>query len=70
MTDRIKGLTVALHTDIRDDDCQPLIDAILMIKGVVGVESNVSDPNDYFVKKQLKFELYQGLHDKINELLV
>lgn len=69
MTDRIKGLAVALEVDIREDDCQPLIDAILMMKGVVGVEANVKNTDDYYMKKQLKRELYKGFYDKMNELL-
>jgi uncharacterized protein (UPF0264 family) len=69
MTNRIKGLEVALECDIREDDCQQLIDAILMIKGVASVKTNVSNHNDFYIKQQLKRELYKGFHDKIAELL-
>jgi hypothetical protein len=63
MTDRIKGLTVALTHNIRVDDCQRIIDAIKMVKGVEGVEMHVADPMDYIAKQQLKSEL----RDKILE---
>ena len=63
MTDRIKGLTVALAQNIREDDCQPIIDAIKMIKGVEGVILHVADPMDYIAKQQVKNEL----RDKIFE---
>jgi len=63
MTDRIKGLTVALTHNIRDDDCQCIIDAIKMVKGVEGVEMHVADPMDYITKQQVKSEL----RDKIVE---
>ena len=39
MTDRIKGLTVLLEPDKRDDDTEYIINAIRMIKGVVSVKS-------------------------------
>ena len=43
MTDRIKGLTVTLDPDIREDDAQAIIDAIKMVKGVGDVETHVAD---------------------------
>lgn len=43
MTDRIHSLTVVLDHDMRDDDIQPLIDAIKMMKGVRTVDTHVSD---------------------------
>lgn len=57
MTDRIKGLTVSLTHDIRDDDCQPIIDAIKMIKGVAGVEMHVTDQNDYMARQHVREDL-------------
>lgn len=63
MTDRIKGFTVALTHDIRDDDCERIVDAIKMIKGVAGVAVHVADPSDYMARKQVKSEL----QDKIFE---
>ena len=63
MTDRIKGLTVALTHDIRADDCQQIIDAIQMVKGVEGVEMHIACPMDYITKQQVKAEL----RDKILE---
>ena len=47
MTDRIKGLTVALDRDYRDDDVQAVVDAIMMIKGVKGVTTSVVEMEDY-----------------------
>ena len=43
MTDRIHSLTVVLKRDMRDDDAQPLMDAIGMLRGVLSVEGHVSD---------------------------
>jgi hypothetical protein len=43
MTDRISAVTVVLEQDIRDDDVQPLLDAIQMLKGVLSVTAHVAD---------------------------
>jgi len=63
MTDRIKSLTVVLSDDIREDDCQSLMDAILMLKGVISVGSQVSDMNHYTAKIQVKAKLRQRIFD-------
>ena len=57
MTDRIKGLTVSLTQDIRDDDCQPIIDAIRMIKGIEDVALHVTEIDDWMARKHVKGEL-------------
>ncbi len=57
MTDRIKGLTVSLTHDIRNDDCQAIIDAIKMVKGVEAVEMHVTDLDDWMARKHVKSEL-------------
>jgi hypothetical protein len=38
MTDRHAGYLVTLDTNVRDDDAQPTIAAILQIKGVLSVD--------------------------------
>jgi len=64
MTDRLKGLVVAFETDIREDDAQCIIDAILMIKGVCGVSMHVSNPDDYMNRMLIK----QEVRDKLLQL--
>jgi len=64
MTDRIKGLTVSLTHDIRDDDCESIINAIKMIKGVAAVELHVSNSNDWMARQHVKEEM----RDKIFQL--
>lgn len=61
MTDRIKGLTVVLAEDIRDDDCQLIIDAILMLRGVAAVETLVANPSDYIDRARIRRELMSKL---------
>lgn len=43
MTDRVSGFTVVLDHDIRDDDIEPVLNAIRMVKGVIAVEAIVAD---------------------------
>ena len=57
MTDRIKGLSVSLTHDIRDDDCECIINAIKMIKGVSNVKPHISNINDWMARQHIKEEL-------------
>lgn len=57
MTDRINSLTVVLGKDIREDDVQVLINAILLMTPVIGVEKNVADPVSYTAETRAKYEL-------------
>lgn len=68
MTDRIKGLTVTLKDDMREDDCDFIINAITMIKGVVSVDSHVSGTDHHMAKRQLKSELRQKVFKILEEL--
>jgi hypothetical protein len=61
MTDRYHSLTVVLEHDIRDDDAQPLIEAIKMMKGVLGVAGEVSDSGNYVAEMRVKSELSKKL---------
>lgn len=43
MSDRVNALTVILEHDLRDEDLEPVINAILHIKGVLKVRTHVAD---------------------------
>lgn len=47
MSDRVNSITIVLEKDIRDDDAQPLIDAIKQFKGVVSVSPNITNPDTH-----------------------
>jgi len=68
MTDRIKGFTVSLTHDIRDDDCEVIINAIKMIKGVADVELHVVDPDDWMARKHVKEELRNKIFEWFKNL--
>lgn len=63
MTDRIKGLTVVLDHNIRDDDSEAIVHAILMIRGVVAVSRHVADPDHYMAVTKAKSEIEKKFHD-------
>ncbi len=47
MTDRIKGVLITFENDIRDDQAQPIIEALKMIKGVSIVKPYITGIEDY-----------------------
>lgn len=61
MTDRINTLTVVLEQPIRDDDCQELIAAIKLLRGVLTVEANVANPSDYAAQSRALLEIRRKL---------
>lgn len=63
MTDRVKGLVVALETDIREDDVQVLVNAIKMLRGVLAVETKVADMDDWVNRSRIQSELRAKLFE-------
>jgi hypothetical protein len=61
MTDRLDTLTVALETDMREDDAQALISAIQQLRGVLKVEGNVTDPAAWLSYARVRRELTDKL---------
>lgn len=57
MTDRIQSLTVVLDRDMRADDTESLIAAILHLKGVASVGNNVVSVGDFVAQARAKREL-------------
>lgn len=67
MTARIKGFTVTLERDIRDDDFQRIREAVEMVKGVLHVEPSISTVDDHMVKTRLKFDITRNILKLIDE---
>jgi hypothetical protein len=61
VTERIHSLTVILSEDMREDDAKALIDAVLMLKGVGGVATNVADVASYMAEQRARNELGEKL---------
>jgi len=67
MTDRVKGFTVTLERDIRDDDFQQILEAVEMIKGVLHVEPVLVTHQDHMVKTRLKHDITMNILKLIDE---
>jgi len=61
MTDRYYALTVVLEKDMRDDDAESIINAIGMIKGVLSVKGNISNPETWVAEERARIDLGQKL---------
>jgi hypothetical protein len=58
---RSNYLTVTLERGIREDDAEPLIEAIKLIRGVVNVAINADDPESFSAESRVKSELQKKL---------
>ena len=67
MTDRIKGLTVTLDPNIREDDAQAIIDAVSMIKGVANVETHVTDIDHYMAVASARITMEKDIFELIKK---
>jgi len=67
MSDRIRTLTVVLDKDYRDDDCEHIINAILMVKGVISVDPHINNLQDYVARSTSTHDLGMKIIDVINE---
>uniref|UniRef100_A0A6M3IZC8 Uncharacterized protein n=1 Tax=viral metagenome TaxID=1070528 RepID=A0A6M3IZC8_9ZZZZ len=63
MTDRYHSLTVVFDQDIRDDDVEPILIAIKMIKGVLSVKPKVADMDSYMAEERVRNDLGKKLWD-------
>lgn len=61
MTDRVHSLTVALEHDIRDDDVEPLIQAIRMLRGVLSVTGEVVTSETWMAQERARKQLGEQL---------
>jgi hypothetical protein len=66
MTDRTNYLTVVLDGTYREDDVESITDAIAMIKGVIDVKINVTDPIEYMAVSSAKHDLRKKLYEVLN----
>jgi hypothetical protein len=67
MTDRIKGFTVTLSNDIREDDFQEIVNAVKMIRGVCHIEPSIVTTHDHMNRVRIKTELLGDIYKLMNE---
>ena len=67
MTARVKGFTVTLEHDIREDDFQRILEAVEMIVGVMHVEPVLRTSDDFIVRQRLKHDITRNILKVIDE---
>lgn len=68
MTDRIKGFTVVLEKDIREDDFELYMQSISLLKGVQQVIPHETDHRDIIQEIRTKSEMKSALYELIKNL--
>jgi len=63
MTDRINFLTVSIEDGMTAQDCQDIVKAVSMIKGVLGVGLNVETPGYWDAREKERIELRRKLDE-------
>jgi hypothetical protein len=61
MSDRYNYLTVILEQDLKDEDAEPLIEAIKQFRGVLSVTPNVSDTTALLAEERARSKLTEKL---------
>ena len=62
MTTRLKGFTVALEHDIREDDAEAIKNAIEALRFVQAVKPIEADSGDWINRSRIKNELREKLY--------
>lgn len=68
MSDRVKGFVVALDKNYREEDIEKIKQAIMQIKGVIGVKENVANADDYIIKVRIARKVQGRLYEIAEEL--
>lgn len=70
MTSRYNSVTVTFDQEIREDDIEPLSNAILMLKGVIAVDPSDSGIEHIVAKRQVANDIREDLYKLINKWLM
>lgn len=68
MTNKVKGFTVTLEEDFREDDVERIMNAIKMIRGVLHVEPSIVTSEDHIQRIRIKTELMDRFVKSVKEL--
>lgn len=69
MTTRYKGFIVALDYDIREDDAEPILSALRLIKGVTSVHPVTAEMNDDMARARTRLAIGRALHDMASRVM-
>jgi len=67
MSDRYNYLIVVLEKDLKDEDAQPLLEAIKCLRGVLSVTPNISDSDAWAAEERVRRELTEKLWRVLRE---
>lgn len=67
MTDRYNAFLVVLERDIRDDDAEPILNALKQIRGVLSVKPHVAEYSDSIAAERARQELRMKLWNALQE---
>jgi len=68
MTNRARGLYVALSEDVREDDIQPIVNAILCLRLVANVDLDIADTSDFVARNRIKREIADDFFKILDKL--
>lgn len=68
MSNRVKGFVVALDKNYREEDIEKIKQAIMQIKGVIGVKENVVTADDYINTVRITHNVQKRLYEIAEEL--
>lgn len=63
MTDRYSHITVVFEKDIREDDAEPILNAIRLLKGVIAVTPNVDNIAVYAGEQRALHKIRSQIQD-------
>ena len=69
MSDRVKGLTVVLDKDYREEDIEMIKELILQIKGVKTVKESIVNSDDLINRSRVTIEIKEKIYDFLKELI-
>ena len=64
---RIKGFTVTLERDTKEEDFQRVQEAVEMIKGVIHVEPSLVTGNDHINRTRIKIDVTRNIMKLVDE---
>ena len=64
---RVKGFTVTLERDIKQEDFQRVLEAVEMINGVLHVEPVLTTGQDHITRMRLKNDITRNILKLIDE---
>lgn len=68
MSQKFVALTVILEEEYTQEQCDKIIEAILMIRGVLTASTTISDPDRWWCKYTLKQQFGEKLQEVMKDI--